>query len=99
MTRKHLCFAVLTLAATVACSKSSQPSATTNSASPTSASANADGSTIKATAPTPQSPVNGQQPQSLDIVLTVSNASAKFAGGMSPTYRFQVFNAGGTLAY
>jgi hypothetical protein len=99
MTRKRLCLAMLTLATTVACTKSSQTAATTNSASPTSASANADGSTIKASAPTPQSPVNGQQPQSLDIVLTIGNAAAKFASGMSPTYRFQVFNAGGTLAY
>lgn len=100
MTRKSVCVAALALVAAAACSKSPQaPATTTNAASPTAASANADGSTLKATAPTPASPVNGQQPQSLDVVLTLNNASARYATGMSPTYRFQVFNAAGTLAY
>jgi len=35
----------------------------------------------------------------LEVVLTVANSSAKFAAGVAPTYRFQVFNAAGTLAY
>lgn len=100
MTRIHACFAALTLFAVAACSKSPQaPATSTNAASPTAASANADGSTLKATAPTPASPVNGQQPQALEVVLTLNNAAAKYAAGMNPTYRFQVFNAAGTLAY
>jgi hypothetical protein len=99
MMRKHACLAVLCLVATAACSKSPQATATPTASSPTAASANADGSTLKATAPTPQSPINGQQPQTLEVVLAVSNSSAKFANGMNPTYRFQVFNAAGTLAY
>jgi hypothetical protein len=99
MTRKYACVAALAVFTTAACSSSPQAPANPNSASPTAASANADGSTLKASAPTPQSPVNGQQPQTLELVLTVSNAAAKFANGMNPTYRFQVFNSGGTLAY
>jgi hypothetical protein len=99
MMRKHACLAVLCLVATAACSKSPQATATPNVSSPTAASANADGSTLKATAPTAQSPNNGQQPQSLDVTLIASNSSAKFANGMNPTYRFQVFNAANTLAY
>lgn len=100
MKRKSVCLAALALLATAACSKAPQaPATTTNAASPTAASANADGSTLKATAPTATSPINGQQPQSLDVVLTVNNSAAKYATGMSPTYRFQVFTAGGTLAY
>jgi hypothetical protein len=82
-----------------ACTKSPQAPASPNASSPTAASAAADGSTLKSTAPTPQSPINGQQPQSLDIVLTLANAAAKYADGLNPTYRFQVYNAAGTLAY
>ncbi|MGC4085756.1 MAG: hypothetical protein QM736_27425 [Vicinamibacterales bacterium] len=101
MTRKnYACLAALALLTTAACSKSPQASATsTNTASPTAASANADGSTLKANAPTLVSPINGSQPEALEVVLTLNNATAKYASGMSPTYHFQVFNAAGTLAY
>lgn len=100
MTRKIACIAVLGLAATAAaCSKSPQATASPNASSPTAASANADGSTLKATAPTPQSPINGQQPQTLDIVLSVTNAAVKYVSGFTPAYRFQIFNSAGTLAY
>ena len=100
MTRITACIAVLGLAATaVACSNSPQAPASPNTSSPTAASANADGSTLKATSPTPQSPINGQQPQSLEIVLADPNASGKDMNGLAPTYRFQIFNAAGTLVY
>jgi hypothetical protein len=99
MTRKHACLAVLAVITTAACSKSPQAPASPNASSPTAASANADGSTLKSTAPTPQSPINGQQPQSLEVVLIANNAAAKYANGLSASYRFQIFNAGGTLAY
>ncbi|MEQ1728199.1 MAG: hypothetical protein ABL982_07430 [Vicinamibacterales bacterium] len=82
-----------------ACSKNAQPSASPNASSPTAASAAADGSTLKSTAPTTQSPVNGQQPSSLEVVLTLANATTKYADGIAPTYRIQVFNAAGTLTY
>ena len=82
-----------------ACTKSAQPSASPNSSSPTAASAAADGTTLKATAPTPQSPANGQQPSSLDVVLTLANSTTKYADGIAATYRIQVLNAAGTLAY
>lgn len=82
-----------------ACTRNAQPSASPNASSPTAASAAADGSTLKATAPTPQSPANGQQPSSLDVVLTLVNATTKYADGIAPTYRIQVLNAAGTLAY
>jgi hypothetical protein len=100
MTRKIACIAVLGLvAAAAACSKSPQAPASPNSSSPTAASAAADGSTLKATSPTPQSPINGQQPQTLDIVLMVSNAAVKYVDGFTPAYRFQIFNSTNTLAY
>lgn len=77
----------------------STPASPTSSSVPAGADANADGSTLKVGKPVPQSPVNGQQPQTLDLVLTLTNAAAKFASGLPGTYRFQVFNAAGVLAY
>lgn len=82
-----------------ACTKSSPTPASPSNSASTPAEAAADGSTLKATAPVPQSPINGQQPQSLDVVLTVTNASAKYASGLAPTYRFQVFNQAGSVVY
>ncbi len=100
MMRKFVPFTAVAVAIfATACTKSAQPSASPNSSSPTAASAAADGSTLKSTAPTPQSPANGQQPSSLDVVLTLANAAAKYADGIAPTYRIQVFNSAGTLAY
>ncbi|MGE3956252.1 MAG: hypothetical protein AB7H96_05990 [Vicinamibacterales bacterium] len=99
--RKYASLTAVALALfTAACSKTSQAPATTpSSAVPSDVAAAADGSTLKATAPTPQSPINNQQPQVLEVVLSVANASAKYADGVNPTYRFQVFNAAGNLAY
>jgi len=82
-----------------ACSKNAQPSASPTASSPTAASAAADGSTLKSTAPTPQSPANGQQPSSLEVVLTLANSTTKYADGIPATYRIQVLNSAGTLAY
>jgi len=90
-----LCSATALLAVAVACSKSSP--------SPVSPAANgslvgeaaADGSTLKVTAPTPQSPVNGAQPQTLTLVAGAS--TAPFAGALpSLTYEFQVLTSAGT---
>lgn len=84
----------------VACSSSPQSAPASPTAStPVSSDANADGSTLKVAKPTPQSPVNGQQPQVLEVVLTLANSAAKFANGLSASYRFQIFNAAGVLAY
>lgn len=77
----------------------SSPASPTSSPVPAGADANADGSTLKVGKPVPQSPVNGQQPQALELVLTLSNSTAKFATSLPATYRFQVFNAAGVLAY
>src|SRR5918993_3833948 len=91
-----LCSATALLAVAVACSKSSP--------SPVSPSANgslvgeaaADGSTLKVTAPAPQSPVNGVQPQTLTLVAGTS--TAPFAASLPPlTYEFQILTAGGSV--
>lgn len=61
-------------------------------------SANPDGSTLKTTAPKPQSPVGGQRlEQSDNVTLVAVNAALKFGDGVAVSYRFQVFNAAGLL--
>jgi len=90
-----LCSAAAVLALAVACSKSSP-----NPASPTSTqdiigAAAADGSTLKVTAPSPVSPVNGSQPDA--VVLVAGKSSGKFAD-LALSYQFQI-RSGSTVVY
>jgi len=84
------------LAIAVACSKqSSQPNAP-SAINPAMIGANADGSTLKVTAPTPQSPVNGVRlPQGEPVVLTFGNSTIMFSQPVELSYRIEVMNAGG----
>ncbi len=91
------CSAAAILAMAVACSESPQSPAAPSGSSPASGEAAADGSTLKVTAPSAQSPVNGAQPQSLTFVAGASGA--QFPGGstLPPlSYQVEVKNAGGT---
>src|SRR6266542_6853217 len=87
---------VCALAIAVACSKhSSDPTAPT-AINPAMIGANADGSTLKVTAPTLQSPVNGVRlPQGEPVVLTFANSTAMFVASVPLSYRIEVMNAGG----
>lgn len=81
-----------------ACSKNpttpASPSATSQNISTT---ANADGSTLKVTAPVPQSPSNNQRLETSDnIALMVTNGASKFGADAVLRYRFQVHKADGT---
>jgi hypothetical protein len=81
----------------IACNRQSPTTASPTSAAQTSVDATgADGSTLKATAPGPISPINDQQ-LSDSPTLTVSTASLKFNQGTAPPlqYRFEVFNDAG----
>src|SRR5258705_8615604 len=90
-----LCSAAAVLALALACSKSSQspssPSVTENG----SVDAAADGSTLKATKPTPISPINGAQPDSL--TLTATKAEGKFDKSLRLSYQFQITNSSGAI--
>ena len=90
-----LCSAAAVLALAIACSKSSQspssPSVTENG----SVNAAADGSTLKATAPSPISPVNGAQPDTL--TLTTNKATAKFNSSIPLSYEFEIKTAAGAV--
>jgi hypothetical protein len=83
------------LAVGVACSKTSaNPSAPSGagSAATAAANANADGSTLKATAPTPQAPINGVRvPQGQAVTLVVTNSTMSYVSSpLSLSYRFEV---------
>jgi len=87
------------LALAAACSKHPSTPASPSSAAPANSNANADGSTLKATSPTLQSPVKGVKldPGS-QVTLTVGNASMKFVQNATLSYRFEVYD-GGTRVY
>ena len=88
------------VALAIACGKQSQPPISPTGAAAAAGDAATDGTTLKATAPTAQSPVKGVKLEAgATVVLTVGNASAKFASGTPLSYRFQVFNAGGAQVY
>lgn len=88
------------LAVAIACGKHSATPASPGAVTPASSDAASDGSTLKATAPTPQSPVKGVKLDAgATITLVVGNASAKFASGTPLAYRFQIYNAAGAQVY
>ncbi len=68
------------------------------SPSPPSAKANADGSTLKATVPTLQSPINGAVlPQGLPVTLVLKNSTMSYTTALTPSYRFEVSTTTGTV--
>src|SRR5215207_1099917 len=67
-----LCGSAMVLAVAIACSKTPDTPIAPSSAQPGAADAAADGSTLKVSAPTPQSPTNNAQPDSLTFVATKS---------------------------
>jgi hypothetical protein len=95
MRKVLLCTAAGVLALALGCGKSSQSPTSPSSAATGAAGAAADGSTLKATAPTPVSPINGTQPDSLVLVATKSQA--KYADAPL-SYQFQI-RSGSTVVF
>jgi len=92
-----LCSAAALLALGLACSKSSPSPVSPSGAEEAGAGAAPDGSTLKATAPTPISPVNGAQPDAL--VLIAGRSAGKFDTTINPSYEFEIkTGAGATVA-
>lgn len=86
----------LTLACTSKSSTPLTPTTPTTSGTPSTAS---DGSTLKVSAPVPQSPINDQKPATGPATLVVSSSTPAFASAVPVQYRFQVFNgANATVA-
>jgi hypothetical protein len=81
------------LGMTLACGHQAQPPTSPTGQSAPNTAAAADGSTLKATAPTPMAPVNDERVADLPT-LTVGAAALKFSQG-ALQYRFEVFNDAG----
>jgi hypothetical protein len=94
MLRKNICIpaAACIFALAVACGRTPETPVAPSGAEPGSSDAAADGSTLKVTAPTPKSPVNGQQPDGT-LVLTAGPSAGKFTSVSPLSYRFQIINA------
>lgn len=90
-----LCSAAAVIAVALACSKSAPNPASPSSTTPAVSDAAADGSTLKATAPAPVSPINGAQPETLE--LTANKSIGKFDSSVVLSYEFEIKNAGGTV--
>lgn len=82
------------VAGVLACSSKTPATPAAPTASSTAA---ADGSTLKATPPTPQSPVNDTKLPTPQVVLSTAASSPQFASGVALQYRFQVFNLANAL--
>src|SRR5215203_6392491 len=83
------------LAVALACSKNPNNPASPTSAQPGASEAGPNGETLKATPPSPQSPVNNAQPDSLTLVAAKS--TGLFDQSLVPaySYEFQIMNSGG----
>ena len=94
-----VCASAAALALAVACGKNSPAPTSPSAAAGGDASAAADGSTLKATAPTAVSPINNQKPDS-QVVLVINNASMKFMTGaaVALSYQFEI-SSGSTVVY
>jgi hypothetical protein len=93
-TKLLACAAGAALALALACSKNAPAPSAPSGQEPGISDAAADGSTLKVTAPTPQSPVNNAQPDSL--VLVAGASQGRFQQVSALVYEFEVKNAGGT---
>src|SRR5260370_19820690 len=89
------------MGAAIACSHRTAPTtAPSGVTTPTSSGAAADGSTLKATAPAPVSPINGVTiPNGTQVTLVVTNSTVPFVTIVQPvlSYRFELQNANGTV--
>lgn len=93
MTRR-IVTVISTVALALACSNGGPVSPTAPAAG---TSRPADGSTLKASAPEPLSPIGNQKLETTDPpTLTASQSSATYDKSVAPQYRFVVFNEAGT---
>jgi hypothetical protein len=78
------------LALAVACGRTPNTPVAPTGATSADTSANADGSTLKATQPVAESPINGAQPEGT-LVLTAKAATGKFTT-LELSHRFEIYN-------
>jgi hypothetical protein len=90
------CAAAAIVAGTLACSDDSATPVSPSSSQPGASAAGPDGSTLKATAPAPQSPINNQQPDALVLVAGKSTPMFASANPVVYSYEFEIKNSGGS---
>jgi hypothetical protein len=88
-------FALLSLAATVACSQGAQTPVSPSAAAGSSA-ANPDGSTLKVSAPVLLSPVGGERVGNRRPTFAFNNSTGKFAS-VNLTYRLELLDGSGNF--
>ncbi len=93
--RFALCSAAAIVALAVACSKSAPTPVAPGATPETSSAAAADGSTLKVPAPTPVSPVNGAQPNTLELVANA--VAGTYDSTLRPSYEFRIKTSGGAV--
>ena len=95
-TKLVACALAAGIAVAAACSKNSDTPVSPSGAQPGATEAGPNGETLKATAPTPESPVNNAQPEQL--VLTAGKSSGLFDQSLVPSYsyEFQIMNSANT---
>jgi hypothetical protein len=105
MKNKSFLFGIVTATAVaVACGeKAATPVSPSPAVSSDTAAAGADGSTLKATAPAPQQPVNGSSSASVAPNLVIANSTMKYLGDVSLTasirYKVDVETQAGVQVY
>lgn len=101
MSRSWFFVSILTcvLAVAIGCGKHSSSPSSPSATTPVDSDSAADGSVLKATPPTPQSPINGAKPSDMSIVLVAGNSTTKFVTGVPLTYRFEIYNSAGARVY
>lgn len=86
-TKVMACASALILAAAVACSQGSESPVSPSEAQSGSSEAGPSGETLKASAPTPQAPVNNEQPG--ELVFTAAKSSGLFDSGTAAAYSYE----------
>jgi len=91
---------ICVIAVAAGCSKQSASPTSPSAAAAAKGNATGDGSTLKVSAPTPVSPINGVKiTQGDNVVLTVNNSTAPYAGGVPLRYEFAVVNGAGQQVF
>ena len=89
MRSRLCCVAGVCVLTVVACGKDSSAPQTPSPPPQT----GVGGATLKAGAPTPQSPINNQQVNTTPIVLVVTNTGSNYTTPVPLQYRFEIYNA------
>ena len=96
MRKRYLFACALSLGVAIVAACSSSPVSPDKMAG---AGAGPDGATLKVTAPTPTAPANGVRIDSLRASLAINGATAHFTSSPAFSYRYEVLDPAGRVAY